>query len=345
MGINKVEQVTKEATDKTTATMKAMVVKELGASSVFQLAERPKPIAKPGHMVVEVKASSVNPLDTMLRSIELPWSSNLPEILHGDVAGIVTAVGEGVSDFQLGDEVYGMAGGINGTDGALAEFMLVDARLMAKKPVSLSMKEAAALPLVALTSYEALVDKMNVKEGDHVLIHGATGGVGHIAIQLAKALGATVTATHGPANAELAKTLGADNLVDYSTESVTDYVQTYTDGAGFDKVFDTVAGDNIQKSFAAAKFNGHVATILPITDPLQIALKSLSFHSVLMLIPLFHGLNQSSHGRILTEIAELVDAGKITPMLDESDFSIWDVAKAHDHFESGQSLGKISLMA
>lgn len=344
MGINIVEQASKEAADKT-ATMKAMVVKELGASSVFQLVERPKPIAKPGHMVVEVKASSVNPLDTMLRSIELPWSSNLPEILHGDVAGIVTAVGEGVSDFKLGDEVYGMAGGINGTDGALAEFMLVDARLMAKKPVSLSMREAAALPLVAITSYEALVEKMNVKEGDHVLIHGTTGGVGHIAIQLAKALGATVTATHGPANAELAKTLGADNLVDYSAESVADYVQTYTDGAGFDKVFDTVAGDNIQKSFAAAKFNGHVATILPIADPLQIALKSLSFHSVLMLIPLFHGLNQSSHGRILTEIAKLVDAGKITPILDESDFSIWDVAKAHDRFESGQSQGKISLKA
>lgn len=332
-------------TDNMTTTMKAMVVKELGASSVFQLAERPVPTVKPGHLVVAVKASSVNPLDTMLRSIELPWSANLPEILHGDVAGIVTALGEGVSDFKLGDEVYGMAGGINGTDGALAEFMLVDARLMAKKPVSLSMRQAAALPLVAITSYEALVEKMNVKEGDHVLIHGATGGVGHIAIQLAKALGATVTATHGPANAELAKTLGADNLVDYSTESVADYVQAYTDGAGFDKVFDTVAGDNIQKSFAAAKFNGHVATILPIADPLQIALKSLSFHSVLMLIPLFHGLNQSSHGRILTEIAELVDAGKITPIVDESDFSIWDVAKAHDHFESGQSQGKIILMA
>lgn len=328
-----------------TTTMKAMVVKALGASSVFQLAERPVPTVKPGHLVVAVKASSVNPLDTMLRSIELPWSTNLPEILHGDVAGIVTAVGEGVSDFKLGDEVYGMAGGINGTDGALAEFMLVDARLMAKKPVSLSMRQAAALPLVAITSYEALVEKMNVQAGDQVLIHGATGGVGHIAIQLAKALGATVTATHGPENTELAKTLGADNLIDYSAESVADYVQAYTDGAGFDKIFDTVAGDNIQKSFEAAKYNGHVATILPIADPLQVALKSLSFHSVLMLIPLYHGVNHASHGRILTAISELVDAGKITPILDESDFSIWDVAKAHEHFESGKAVGKITLTA
>jgi len=324
--------------------MKAMIIKEIGSTDVFQLAEKAKPVAKVGHMVVEVKATSVNPIDTMLRSIELPWSTNLPEILQGDVAGIVCEVGEGVTDFNVGDEVYGMAGGINGVDGALAEFMLVDALLMAKKPKTLTMKQAAALPLVAITSYEALVDKMNVQPGDKVLIHGAIGGVGHIAIQLAKVLGATVTATYSLANQVLAKTLGADNLVDYKTTSVSDYVQAYTDGDGFDKVFDTVAGDNIDKSFEAAKFNGHVATILPIADPLQIALKSLSFHSVLMLIPLCHGINHASHGRILTEIATLVDAGKITPIIDESNFSIWEVAKAHDRLASGKAVGKISLV-
>ena len=323
--------------------MKAMIIKEIGSTDVFLLAEKAKPVAKVGHMVVEVKATSVNPIDTMLRSIELPWSANLPEILHGDVAGIVCEVGEGVTGFNVGDEVYGMAGGINGVDGALAEFMLVDALLMAKKPKTLTMKQAAALPLVAITSYEALVEKMNVQQGDSVLIHGATGGVGHIAVQLAKVLGANVTSTYSQANKALAKTLGADNLVDYKTESVSDYVQAYTDGAGFDKVFDTVAGENIEKSFEAVKFYGHVATILPIADPLQIALKSLSFHGVLMLIPLYHGINHASHGRILTEIATLVDAGKITPIIDESDFSIWEVAKAHDHLASGKALGKITL--
>ena len=323
--------------------MKAMIIKKIGSTEVFQLAEKAKPVAKVGHLVVEVKATSVNPIDTMLRSIELPWSANLPEILHGDVAGIVCEVGEGVTGFNVGDEVYGMAGGINGVDGALAEFMLVDALLMAKKPKTLTMKQAAALPLVAITSYEALVDKMNVQQGDKVLIHGATGGVGHIAVQLAKVLGANVTSTYSPANEALAKTLGADNLVDYKTESVSDYVKAHADGVGFDKVFDTVAGDNIEKSFEAAKFNGQVATILPIADPLQIALKSLSFHSVLVLIPLCHGINHASHGRILTEIATLVDAGKITPIIDESDFSIWEVAKAHDRLASGKAVGKITL--
>ncbi|WP_085297467.1 zinc-dependent alcohol dehydrogenase family protein [Cognaticolwellia mytili] len=325
--------------------MKAMIIKEIGSTDVFQLAEKAKPVAKPGHMVVEVKASSVNPIDTMLRSVELPWSNNLPEVLHGDVAGIVTEIGTDVTDFNVGDEVYGMAGGVNGVDGALAEFMLVDARLMAQKPKTLTMKQAAALPLVAITSYEALVEKMNVQPGDNVLVHGATGGVGHIAVQLAKALGANVTSTYSPANEALAKTVGADNLVDYTSESVSDYVRAYTDGVGFDKVFDTVAGDNIEKSFEAAKFNGHVATILPIADPLQIALKSLSFHSILMLIPLCHGINHSSHGRILTEIAALVDAGKIIPILDERSFSIWEVAKAHDLLTSGKAVGKITLTA
>jgi len=323
--------------------MKAMIIKEIGSTDVFQQVEKAMPVAKSGHMVVEVKATSVNPIDTMLRSVELPWSNNLPEVLHGDVAGIVSEVGEGVTDFNIGDEVYGMAGGINGVDGALAEYMLVDARLMAKKPKTLTMKQAAVLPLVAITSYEALVEKMHVQVGDNVLIHGATGGVGHIAVQLAKVLGANVTSTYSPVNEALAKTVGADNLVDYTAESVSDYVKNYTNGVGFDKVFDPVAGDNIQKSFEAVKFNGHIATTLPIADPLQVALKSLSFHSVLMLIPLCHGINHSSHGRILTEIAELVDAGKITPIIDESNFSIWEVAKAHDLLSSGKAVGKITL--
>lgn len=339
------KQITKLTYKRRVHIMKAMIIKEIGTTDVFQRVEKAKPVAKPGHMVVEVKATSVNPIDMMLRSVELPWSTNLPEVLHGDVAGIVVEVGADVSEFKVGDEVYGMAGGLNGVDGALAEFMLVDARLMAKKPQTLTMKQAAALPLVAITSYEALVDKMHVQAGDNVLIHGATGGVGHIAIQLAKVLGANVTATYSPANEALAKTVGADNLVDYTTESVADYVQAHSNGDGFDKIFDTVAGNNIQNSFEAAKYNGHVATILPIADPLQIALKSLSFHSVLMLIPLAHGINHASHGRILTEVAALVDAGMITPIIDQSNFSIWEVAKAHDLLASGKAVGKITLTA
>lgn len=323
--------------------MKAMVIKALGTSDVFCLEQRPIPEVKAGHMLVAVKATSVNPLDTMLRAMDTPWSENLPEILHGDVAGIVTEVGEGVTGFNIGDEIYGCAGGIAGVNGALAEYMLVDAKLMAHKPTTLSMQQAAALPLVAITAWEGLHDKLKVKTGDNVLIHGATGGVGHIAVQLAKHFGANVSATVKTRTIALAETLGADNIINVDQQDVAEYVQQLTAGIGFDAVFDTVAGENIQRSFAAARFNGQVATVLPVEDTLQVALKSLSFHSVLMLLPLTQGINRASHGRILTEIAKLVDNGVIQPLVDNSDFSIWDVAKAHDHFHSGQAIGKITL--
>ena len=327
------------------ASMKAMVIKEVGSSDVFQQVERAVPLVKAGHLVIEVKATSVNPLDTMLRSTATPWSDNLPEILHGDVAGIVTEIGEGVVDFNVGDEVYGCAGGIAGTDGALAEFMLVDRDLMALKPKTLTMSQAAALPLVSITAWEALHDKLKIQAGDNVLIHGATGGVGHIAIQLAKYFGATVSATSTPRNVTLAQTLNADNVINIAQQSVAEYVEQYTDGIGFDAIFDTVAGDNIQKSFEAVRFNGGVATILPVDDVIQVALESLSFHSVLMLIPLVHGLNRSSHGKILTKISELVDAGVISPLIDKQQFTIWQVAAAHSYLESGKAVGKVVLTA
>ncbi|WP_028863458.1 zinc-dependent alcohol dehydrogenase family protein [Psychromonas aquimarina] len=325
--------------------MKAMIIKQLGGSDVFQQAEKDKPQLKAGHLVVQVKATSVNPLDTMLRSVDTPWSANLPEILHGDVAGIVTEAAADVDNFKVGDEVYGCAGGIAGIDGALAEFMLVDADLMALKPKTLTMKQAAALPLVAITAWEALHDKLAVKAGDNVLIHGATGGVGHIAVQLAKYFGATVTATAKSRTIEQACGLGADNLVNVDNCSVQDYVQQFTGGKGFDAVFDTIAGENIQRSFEAVRFNGAVAATLPVDNILQVALKSLSFHSVLMLLPLTKGINRASHGKILRQAAELVDQGLIKPLIDNSDFTIWQAADAHARLESGEAVGKITLTA
>ncbi|MBW3695862.1 quinone oxidoreductase [Vibrio sp. T187] len=323
--------------------MKAMTITQIGDVDVFEQTEQPVPQLKPGHMIVEVKATSVNPLDTMLRSVDTPWSENLPKILHGDVAGVVVAVDESTSNFKVGDEVYGCAGGIAGINGALAEFMLVDCDLMALKPARLTMKQAAALPLVSITAWEALCEKMNVQSGDNLLVHGATGGVGHIAVQLGKHLGAKVTTTVLSRTEEIARSFNADNVVNVDHTSVEEYVAKHTDGHGFDAIFDTIAGDNIQRSFEAAKFNGQVATILPIADPLQIALKGLSFHSVLMLIPMTQGINRQRHGQILTHIAELVDQGVITPLIDESDFSIWQAAEAHAHFQSGQVIGKMTL--
>ncbi|WP_438465495.1 zinc-dependent alcohol dehydrogenase family protein [Marinomonas sp. PE14-40] len=323
--------------------MKAMVIQGKGKTDVFKLEQRPKPKLKSGHLLVQVKATSVNPLDTMLRSTDTPWSENLPDILHGDVAGTVVEVADDVERFKLGDEVYGCAGGIAGIDGALAEFMLVDADLMALKPKTLSMRESAALPLVSITAWEALRDKLKIQPGEHVLIHGAAGGVGHIAIQLAKSFGAKVSATSTPRNMEVAAQFNQDNLINVKKEAVADYVKNYTNGKGFDAVFDTIAGENIQRSFEAVKINGSVATTLPVENVLPVALKSLSFHNVLMLIPLIEGINRKKHGEILGEIATLVDSGAIKPLIDESKYSIWQVAKAHDRLVSGVATGKIVM--
>ncbi|USD39484.1 zinc-dependent alcohol dehydrogenase family protein [Ferrimonas sp. SCSIO 43195] len=325
--------------------MKAMILTTLGDADVLQLAERPIPTIVPGHLLIKVAASSVNPLDTMLRSADTPWSANLPEILHGDVAGTIVEVGAGVSGFDVGDAVYGCAGGIAGINGALAEYMLVDADLMAHKPQRLSMAEAAALPLVAITAWEALHQKLRIGAGDRVLVHGATGGVGHIAVQLAKQAGAIVSTTCRPATLAHATHLGADHVIDVSQESVADYVTRCTNGDGFDAVFDTIAGDNINNSFEAVRRNGAVATTLPIADPLPITLKSLSFHGVLMLLPMIHGEGRANHGQILRQVAELVDADKLTPLIDPNRFSLWQAGDAHRHLQSGQAVGKVVLTA
>lgn len=323
--------------------MQAMIVDTHGGPEVFTSRELARPKVRPGHLLLEVKATSINPLDVKMRAQHLPWSDELPAVLHGDVAGVVVEIGEGVEGFALGDEVYGCGGGVGGYGGALAEYMLVDADLVARKPRSLSMEDAAALPLVALTAWEGLVDKMRVQAGDRVLVHGATGGVGHVAIQLAKALGARVCATCSQDRWQSAEALGADALIDYRAQGVADYVEQHTAGLGFHAVFDTVGGDNLAKSFAAVRNNGDVAVLLPVNDASAMMAKGISLHSVFMLIPLLSGRGRARHGEILTKVAALVDEGKMKPLIHARRYSLWDVASAHRCFESGKALGKVVL--
>ncbi|MEH7378835.1 alcohol dehydrogenase catalytic domain-containing protein, partial [Neobacillus drentensis] len=176
--------------------MKAQVIKRFGDPSVFEIAEVPNPEAIPGHVVIQVKATSVNPIDTKIRGGAVPAvAPEFPAVLHGDVAGVVVEVGEGITEFKVGDEVFGCAGGFKGTDGALAEYMLADVQLLAPKPKNVTMAQAAALPLVTITAWESLYNRANVQNGQTVLVHAATGGVGHVAIQLAKLAGAKVFTT------------------------------------------------------------------------------------------------------------------------------------------------------
>ena len=324
--------------------MKAMIINAFGGSEVFETAEIQKPAVTPGHLVIKIAATSVNTVDTMIRQMgkELPLSPALPAVLGMDFAGTVEEVGEGVSKFKVGDEVYGCAGGLADLQGALAEYMLADADLVALKPTSLSMTEAAALPLVGITAYEGLT-RAGVKSGQKVLVHGGSGGVGHVALQLARFMGATVYSTGGgDVQMSLIDKLGA-TPINYRTESVADYVNQHTDGAGFDVIFDSVGGANMANSFEAAALNGQVASTVSMVElDLSTAhFKGLSLHVVFMLIPMLHNHQRHIHGEILEKLADIADKGALKVVVDEQLFNLEEVGKAHDRLSSGKALGKV----
>jgi NADPH2:quinone reductase len=325
--------------------MQATVINRFGSPEVFETMQLPDPQARPGHIVIHVAATSVNPVDCKIRQGKLAAiTAEFPAVLHGDVCGVVQDVGDDVNDFAIGDEVYACAGGVKGSGGALGEYMLADARLVAKKPTSLSMAEAAALPLVSITAWEALIERAKVTEGQTVLIHGATGGVSHVGIQLAKWAGATVYATCSSVQkAEIAKLLGADQCIFYKDVKVQDYVKDLTAGRGFDVVFDTVGGDNLASCFQAAAINGKVVSVSTRCqqDLSLMHAKGLTLHVVFMLIPLLHNIGRKRHGNILRQIAALVDENKLKPLIDEQKFTIADISLAHQRLESGAAFGKV----
>lgn len=324
--------------------MKAMVLNSYGVEAVFAPADLPDPTAKPGHVVVKVAATSVNTVDTMIRNMgeDLPLSPAVPAVLGMDFAGTISAIGEGVTGYAIGDEVYGCAGGLLELQGALAEYMSADARLIAPKPQTLSMREAAALPLVGITAYEGLT-RAGVADGQTVLIQGGAGGVGHVAVQLAKHFGATVSATGtGAAQMALMEQLGA-RPIDFVTQNVADFLADHTGGTGFDVVFDTVGGANMTNSFDAAKLNGQVSSTVALLelDLTPAHFKGLSLHVVFMLIPMIHDTQREAHGAILKRLAELVDAGQVRPVLDEHRFCFDQVGAAYELLLSGQAVGKV----
>jgi len=325
--------------------MRAMILNEYGDNAAFQLTDIPQPSVKEGHVLVRVAASSVNTVDTMIRQLgqeNLPLSPDLPAVLGMDFAGTVEAVGGGVAKFSPGDEVYGCAGGLADLQGSLAGFMLADAKLIAHKPKRLSMREAAALPLVGITAFEGL-QRANVQAGQKVLVHGGVGGVGHVAVQLAKHLGADVyTTVSNDDHFAIVEAYGATGI-NYQAESVAEYVARHTDGAGFDVVYDSVGGANMTNSFEAAALNGHVTTTVSMLelDMTPAHFKGLSVHVVFMLIPMLHNHKREEHGKILATLGEIVDAGALTPLLDEKRFGLTEVEQAYDCLTSGKAIGKV----
>lgn len=325
--------------------MKAQILRQFGPPTNFEPAELPVPALIAGHVLVRVYATSVNPVDCKIRSGAVPGiAPAFPAVLHGDVAGVVEAVAPDVTSFKVGDEVYGCAGGLKGSGGALAELMLADAQLLAHKPDTLSMREAAALPLVSITAWEALFVKNRLTAGQTVLIHGGVGGVGHIAVQLAKWCGATVAVTvRKPQDFAVVAGFGADHIINANDEEVAAYVARLTAGEGFDVVFDTVGGANIDKALAATRINGAAVTTAARSthDLSPMHSKSLTLSVVFMLIPILTNRGRAAHGEILAQIARIVDEGKLKPLIDARRFTLATIADAHALLESGQAQGKV----
>lgn len=326
------------------ATMRAMLLQE--ANGPFIATELPMPVAQAGQVLVRIHASSINPLDTKIRAGQAGHARQaLPAVLGIDLAGVVEAVGPGVTRFAVGDAVYGMAGGVGGVQGTTAHYAAIDADLLAHKPANLSMREAAAMPLVAITAWEGLVDRARVQAGHKVLVHGGAGGVGHVVVQMALAHGAQVYATGSAADRAVIEALGA-TFIDYRTSTVADYVGAYTDGEGFDVVYDTVGGATLDASFTAVRtYTGHVVSALGWGEH---KLESLSFRGatysgVFTLMPLLTGRHRALHGRILAEAAKLAEAGKLRVRLDARRFALEDIEAAHALFVSGQAQGKLVL--
>lgn len=320
--------------------MKAAVLENYGEA--FKYTDIARPVPQPGEVLVKVSASAVNPLDTKIRAGNAAHARHpLPAILGMDLAGVVEAVGPDVTTFKRGDEVYGMTGGVGGKPGSLAEYAAVDAALLAIKPSNLSMREAAALPLVFITAWEGLADRANVAPGQKVLVQGGAGGVGHIAIQIAKALGSEVYATGSKSQKDFIESLGA--IAIDRDRTVEEYVAEHTGGHGFDLVYDTVGGTALDQSFSAVKKFGHVVSALGWgTHALApLSFRAATYSGVFTLLPILSGEGRQHHGDILREATKLVEAGKILPNVDPMHFNLKTVTDAHAAVERRSATGKI----
>ena len=321
--------------------MKVWMVEAPGAE--FREVEVARPVPGANQVLVRIAVSGVNPLDTKIRAGKAGHAKQpLPAVLGVDMAGTVEEVGPGVTGFTPGDEVYGMVGGVGGLQGTLAEYVAADADLLAHKPKDLSMREAAVLPLSTITAWEGLVDRAKVHAGQKVLIHAGAGGVGHIAVQVARAFGAEVFATVSPDKKKIAEDFGA-TPIDYRAMSVEEYVAAHTGGKGFDIVYDTVGGATLDASFAAVKrYTGHALSCLGWGSHALAPLSFLgaTYSGVFTLLPMITGEGRAHHGEMLAQAAALAEAGKLRPLVNERRFTTAEIGAAHALVETG-SLGKV----
>ncbi|GLH43322.1 zinc-binding dehydrogenase [Pseudomonas moraviensis] len=316
--------------------MKAMILKSFGGPDSFELSDVPKPVPQAGQVLVRVHATSINPLDYQVRRGDYPDLVPLPAITGHDVSGVVEAIGPGVSAFAPGDEVWYTPQIFDG-QGSYAEYHVAADSIIARKPASLSHLEAASLSLVGGTVWEALTVRAVLRVGESILIHGGAGGVGHVAIQVAKAMGARVFTTVREANADFVRSLGADVVIDYTQEDYVEAIMRETAGHGVDVVFDTIGGDTLSRSADALAQLGRVVSIVDIAQPQNLVQawgKNASYHFV---------FTRQNRGK-LDELSALVERGQLRPHVGAV-YSLADIPLAHARLESGNNglLGKIAI--
>lgn len=330
--------------------MKAALMTATGEPDVLQLSDVPEPtLQQETELLVRLKAAGVNPIDTKLRKRGTFFPDRLPAILGCDGAGIVEAVGAAVHQFQPGDEVYFCNGGLGGHPGNYAEWAIVDARFAARKPATMSFAEAAAAPLVLITAWEALYDRATLQAGQRVLIHAGAGGVGHVAIQLAKLRGAEVcTTVSTEVKALFVRDLGASQVFFYKETDVAEAVMHWTHGQGVDVAFDTVGGATLSQAIAATKVYGDIVTILepdPATTWKVARTRNQRVGFELMLLPMLQGLEaeQQRQAGILQQCAQLIDAGQLKLHVSQT-FALSEIVEAHRSLETGSTTGKLVLV-
>lgn len=316
--------------------MKAQILKSFGGPESFELSDVAKPVPHAGQVLVRVHATSINPLDYQVRRGDYPDYVPLPAITGHDVSGVVEEVGPGVTAFAPGDEVWYTPQIFDG-DGSYAEYHVASENIIGRKPASLTHLEAATLTLVGGTAWEALLGRVALRVGESILIHGGAGGVGHVAIQIAKAIGAKVFTTAREEQFEFVRSVGADVVIDYEKEDYVDVIMRETGGHGVDVIFDTIGGDTLSRSPDALAQLGRVVSIVDIAKPQNLIEawgKNASFHFV---------FTRQNRGK-LDELSTLIERGQLRPHVGAV-YSLADIPLAHARLETRNNglLGKIAI--
>ena len=329
--------------------MRAMVIDRYGKVPMH-LAEMPTPEIGEYEVLAEIHAASINPIDFKIRDgkVKLLVKYKMPLILGNDFSGVVAKVGAKVTRFKAGDEIY--ARPRKSKIGTFGEYVAIHEDDIALKPKNLNFEEAASIPLVGLTSYQALTDILQLKKGQKILIQAGAGGVGTFAIQLAKLMGATVATTASEAGANLVKSLGADEIINYKTEKFEEILKNY------DAVFDTLGGEILEKSFGIIKDGGKLVSVSGLPNARFGKEYGSGFFKTLLFSAASHKLTglEKKHnvqytflfmkpsGEQLRIIANFIETGKIKPIIDKV-FSFKDAQKAMEYAESGRAKGEIIL--